>query len=359
VEAGDLVTRLLEDILAQPDRLAAICDYTLGKGREAFARAVELIGQAPRIVVVGVGASWNAGVAALEVFDGRACLCDASELMFAPAISFPRRTAFIFLSRSGRSMEILRCMDRVRGKDHGIVAVTNAPDSPLARHADATLLLNVPFDYAVSVTMYSGIALVAAMLGGTPEQGEGLSKLFAQTASAMAEWRQRIEGSPWLDPTGPAYFLARGGSLASAHEARLLWEEAVKLPATALATGNFRHGPQEIIRSGLRVGMWIHPDRSRDEDLRLAADLRRFGVRVMLIGQNLAASADLVLEIPPTAGPRQFLVDVMPAQLMAERLARLRGVDCDTFRYGAHVVEGEGGLPGGGTGSGPSPLGKP
>jgi hypothetical protein len=40
----------------------------------------------------------------------------------------------------------------------------------------------------------------------------------------------------------------------------------------------------------------------------------------------------------------QFLIDIIPAQLVAERLARMSGVDCDSFRYCSFIVEDEYGL---------------
>jgi hypothetical protein len=40
----------------------------------------------------------------------------------------------------------------------------------------------------------------------------------------------------------------------------------------------------------------------------------------------------------------QFLIDVIPTQLAAERLAHLSGVDCDSFRLCSYIVENEWGL---------------
>jgi hypothetical protein len=65
----------------------------------------------------------------------------------------------------------------------------------------------------------------------------------------------------------------------------------------------------------------------------------------MLIGQNLpAGAADLVLDLPPLPAAWQFLIDIIPAQLAAEQLARLRGEDCDSFRICPYIIEAEGGL---------------
>ncbi len=53
---------------------------------------------------------------------------------------------------------------------------------------------------------------------------------------------------------------------------------------------------------------------------------------------------ELVLQIPAAPVGWQFLFDILPAQLAAERLARLSGVDCDSFRICSYIVQGEYGL---------------
>jgi glutamine---fructose-6-phosphate transaminase (isomerizing) len=77
----------------------------------------------------------------------------------------------------------------------------------------------------------------------------------------------------------------------------------VKIPATAMSTSGFRHGPQEIVREGLRVCLWIDQVQMRDQDLSVAHDLRKLGASVMLVGENLPRDAgDLVCQ-PPTSPP--------------------------------------------------------
>jgi len=62
-----------------------------------------------------------------------------------------------------------------------------------------------------------------------------------------------------------------------------------------LTSGTFRHGPQEVIRPGMRFAVWIEKEKSRDQDLAMAQDLRKLGTKVLAIGQDLPANAvDLV-----------------------------------------------------------------
>ena len=50
------------------------------------------------------------------------------------------------------------------------------------------------------------------------------------------------------------------------------------------------------------------------------------------------------MQLPPVPLEWQFLIDIIPAQFAAERLANLSGVDCDSFRYCSFIVENESGL---------------
>jgi glucosamine--fructose-6-phosphate aminotransferase (isomerizing) len=346
------MTALTKDIQNQPGELVNVLARTLGEGREALDRAAELVRGARHVYIAGIGASWAAGMGPLALFEraGRpAHLVDAAELLHFTAI--PEGSVIIALSRSGKSIEIVGLLDRAAAAKARVVGITNAPESPLAKRSDAALLLGAAFDHNVSVTMYSAPALVGGLVAQASlglldvSLGRTLAKALDETAKAIPPWQCSFEGSGWFTREGAWYFLARGGSLASAHEARLLWEEAAKAPATALTTGGFRHGPQEIVGPHLRVGLWLDGERRREQDLKLAADLRKHGAQVMLVGQGVSKElADLAVTLPSIPAEWQFVIDAVPAQIAAERLSRLRGVDCDAFRLSSYVVQSEGGL---------------
>jgi fructoselysine-6-P-deglycase FrlB-like protein len=232
-----------------------------------------------------------------------------------------------------------------------VVGLTNSEAGALAIEAQVPIVIPVGLDHAISVNTYSTLAAAAAALASATfgsfdfELKTSLIHAANKAEEAIPGWREKISNSLWPGPLASYYFLARGSSLASCYEARLLWEEGVKCPATAMGTGNFRHGPQEMVAKGLRFGMWIDGQRMRDEDLAVARDLGKLGASVMVIGQNLREDVgELVLQVPAAPVGWQFLFDILPAQLAAERLARLSGVDCDSFRICSYIVQGEHGL---------------
>src|SRR5262249_29480062 len=284
-------------------------------------------------------------------------LVEASELLLFADL--PADSAVIAISRSGRSIEIVQLVEKAKRSGVKVIGITNVPEGTLAKEADFPIVVPVELDHAISVNTYSTLAAAAGALAKTATEGFGPAEVSELAAAvddagrAIPEWQRKIATSKWFAPGRTTYFLARGASLGTAQEARLLWEEGVKAPATAMGTGVFRHGPQEMVREGMRFGIWLCAERMREQDLATARDLQKLGASVLLIGQRVPEGvADLTLQVPTIPGEWQFLVECVPVQLAAEQLARMSGEDSDTFRLCSFVVEDEAGLLGGAAGAG-------
>jgi glutamine---fructose-6-phosphate transaminase (isomerizing) len=346
------MTHFLQDILRQPLELQRTFDYLRGTGRDRLAEAAVAVRGARHVYLTGIGSSWHVALTTAPLFSMSSrpvYVQDASELLQFATI--PSDSVIIVISRTGRSVEIVHLLAKARESGAVVIGVTNSEDGPLAREAQIPIVVAVKLDHGISVNTYSTLAAATGALA-TASVGRfddavtsSLSLAIAEATRSIATWQEQVEESAWLLPQSVCYFLARGSSLGSCHEARLLWEEGVKSPATAMGTGGFRHGPQEMVTEGARFGMWIDGRSMRGQDLAVARDLVRLGASVMLIGQDLPAKAgDLVFRLPEIPSEWQFLIDVIPAQLAAERLARLSAVDCDSFRLCSYIVEDEWGL---------------
>jgi glucosamine--fructose-6-phosphate aminotransferase (isomerizing) len=346
------MTHFLEDILRQPGSLAAAIRYLSGAGRPNLESAADAVRNARHVYLTGIGSSYHAALGAASRFYLGArpvYVQDAAELLHFAA--FPADSVIIVISRSGQSAEIIKLVAKAREGRSMVIGLTNSENGTLAREAQIPVVVSVGFDHGISVNTYSTLAAAAVALADATLNSfddkltASLFHAINETAESIPVWQEQIANTPWLEPRSSYYFLARGSSLASCQETRLLWEEGVKSPATAMGTGSFRHGPQEMIAEGSRFGMWIDAERMREEDLAVARDLRKLGARVMVIGQALPEDAgDLAFQIPTVPPGWQLLFDIVPAQLAAERLARLSGVDCDSFRICSYIVRGEHGL---------------
>jgi glucosamine--fructose-6-phosphate aminotransferase (isomerizing) len=342
-------THFMRDIL-RPAELQRAIAYLAGAGQTSLQQAASMVGRARHVFLTGIGASWHAALSAGTLFslNGRPVYTvEAGELLHFAAI--PRDAVIIVISRTGRSIEIVQLLFRARESGASVIGVTNSPESPLAKEAAISIVIPAALDHAISVNTYSTLALGAGALADFANANapslSSLSRALTEVEGRLQGWCAQIDATTWLAPSVPYYFLARGSSLASCYQARLLWEEGAKSPATAMSTSGFRHGPQEIVVAGMRFGLFIDASKMRAQDLAVADDLKTLGASVMLIGQRLPeASGHLVFQLPELPPNWQFAVDIIPVQIAAERLARLAGVDCDSFRVCSYVVEDEHGL---------------
>jgi fructoselysine-6-P-deglycase FrlB-like protein len=346
------MTHFLRDILRQPIELQAAIRSVCGDARPALEKAANALRQARQVYLTGIGSSWHAALNAASLFYRAGFPIqarDTAELLHFDAL--PKDSAIIVISRTGRSAEVVNLLPKARQCNATIVGVTNSADGPLAQNARFPIVVPIRLDHGISVNSYSTLSLAAGALASSVVGSFDMSlatlleRAISETELAMAGWQGQIADSSWLAVRSTYYFLARSSSLGSCHETRLLWEEGVKSPATALGTGTFRHGPQEMVASNVRFGMWIDGQDMREQDLAMAGDLVQLGASLMIIGQDLPGrSPELAFRLPHIPPEWQFLIDIIPAQLAAECLARLSGVDCDSFRICPYIVETESGL---------------
>jgi glutamine---fructose-6-phosphate transaminase (isomerizing) len=89
-------------------------------------------------------------------------LCDAADFLYFTKI--PPKSTIIFLSRSGKSIEIVQAIAKYKLANAAIISITNADDTLLADSSDCCLLTYVKYDNSISVSTYSSIVLTGQLL---------------------------------------------------------------------------------------------------------------------------------------------------------------------------------------------------
>src|SRR5260221_12701996 len=275
------MTHFLNEFLRRPAELKRTIDFLLGAGRPVWDAAATAIRRARHVYLTGIGSSWHAALTAGPLFHlGGSPVYMQDAAYFLECAAIPPGSAIIVISRSGCSVEIVKLLAKVRNCGVTVIGITNSADGPLAKDAQIPIVVPVEMDHAISVNTYSTLAatvgILASAIAGSwnVTLATSLSRAVEKTASAIPAWQVQIAGTPWLVPGSVYYFLARGSSLGSCHETRLLWEEGVKSPATAMNTGSFHHGPQEMVAAGARFGILIEAERSGGQELAVGLEPR-------------------------------------------------------------------------------------
>lgn len=352
---------MLENIFAQPASHRALLELHAGPERATLQACAERIRKATgRVTFSGMGASFFAALPAVSRLEQQGYVVQAiesAELLHYGSATLRRGDVGVLISRSGGSIEVLRLAEKMREADMTLIGVTNVPDSSLERMTDLTLRIGSHADQLIAVQTYTGTVLTLLLLAEQAVAGDfgqlseaciavlpSLSGYIEECFRASEFWQDLLIGE------GALYLLGRGPALASVQEGALLMHETAKTAAVGMSSGQFRHGPVEIVSPEFRAIVFGTPPLTRALDRSLADDLRRMGAQVRWIGPSdgrngrdeQAPSLAPWPEVPPILAP---IFDIVPMQVAAYRLAQWRGITPGDFRYASEITSAESGFP--------------
>jgi glucosamine--fructose-6-phosphate aminotransferase (isomerizing) len=289
----------------------------------------------PRAVLTCArGSSDHAATYAKYLIETRAGLITASA---APSVSSvyaaateARDVLCLAISQSGASPDLLATAGAAREAGADLVALVNAPGSPLAALADVELPLWAGPEHSVAATKsyLAALAAIAQLVAAWTEDAALLAALEAlpdQMDAALAlDWSAAL---PVLEDAASLYVVGRGPGFAAAQEAALKFKETCGLHAEAFSAAELRHGPMALARDGFPVLILAQDDATREGVEHLAGELVAAGAKVLIAGA--AAPGAIAL---PAIKAHPLLQPILLAQAfygMVERLARRRGFDPD------------------------------
>jgi glucosamine--fructose-6-phosphate aminotransferase (isomerizing) len=349
---------MLENISAQPASHRAL--LTLHSGNYGTLQScAELIRKTKgRVIFTGMGGSLFATLAAVSrlVQEGRPVQAiESAELLHYGSASLRAADVGVVISRSGGSVEPVLLAEKMRQAGMSVIAVTNVPGSELEKIADITLPIGSMADKLIAVQTYTGTVLTLLLLAEEVLAGES-AKLSDACEAALPALSAHIDeclraSDAWQDLLvgSPLYLLGRGPALGSVYEGQLLLHETAKTAAVGMSSGQFRHGPAEILSGDFRAVVFGAPEATRDLDRSLANDLFSVGAKVGWIGPGPDAgdkrkhAPSLVPwpEITPLLAP---VFEIVPLQVAAYRLALWRGITPGDFRFVSEVTSSESGF---------------
>jgi glucosamine--fructose-6-phosphate aminotransferase (isomerizing) len=344
--------RLARDIHGQSTSLARVLEQQCSRGRAQLMEAAALLRSSKRIVIVGIGASLNAAIPLENLLCSHgidSCSIEAGELLHYRPAAY-RDAAFTVVSRSGESVEIAKVLAALRGHVP-VIGVTDVPGSTLAREADIALDISSLPDEMVAIQSYTGTVLALHLLGmAVVDRLDAAHKEVDALLPNLSNWIEaHLEASrDWdvfLERDPSIYTLGRGPSHGSALQGALLFNEIAKIPAVGMAVASFRHGPIEVVDQRFRGLIFAPLGRTRDLNLGVAKDIVRFGGSVRLIGPVDADGSGLQwIGTQSCSDMLAPLLEIVPVQVAAMRLAELRGMVVGSFRFAPKVTRDEGSI---------------
>jgi glucosamine--fructose-6-phosphate aminotransferase (isomerizing) len=358
-EKGGYETFMLKEIHEQADAVAeTIADRTARPdGVDLPELDDALLRDCRRIVIVACGTSYHAGLIgryAIEEWARIPVEMDiASEYRYRNPIVGPGDLV-VGITQSGETADTLAAMRLARERGASVIAVTNIMGSQATRDADGVLFTRSGLEISVAATktftaqvaaMYL-LALRAAELRGTlaPERLRELVGQVKRLPHAIAELLDA--GSDAVDRVAERFkdsqfflYLGRHIGLPVCLEGALKLKEISYTATDAYAAGEMKHGPIALLDEGTPVVVVATDSPVLDKVVSNMQEVRARGAAVIAVGGDaVAPHADAVLRVPEADWMLQPLLAVIPLQLLAYRIARLRGLNVDQPRNLAKTV---------------------
>jgi len=252
----------------------------------------------------------------------------------------------------------VRHRDQVVGEGaEPVVALTNIMGSQATRDSDGVLYTRAGLEIGVAATK-TFVAQVAAIyliglkmaeLRGTLAKAE-LEALIAdlkgiphriETLLQECDEQMRTIAAAHCEKDFFLY-LGRTIGLPVALEGALKLKEITYIPADAYAAGEMKHGPIALLDHSTPVVACATDSPVLEKMLSNIAEVKARGAEVIAVATegagHVAAAADQTVFIPSTDWVLQPILAILPLQLLAYHIARMRGLNVDQPRNLAKTV---------------------
>jgi glucosamine--fructose-6-phosphate aminotransferase (isomerizing) len=362
-EKGGYETFMLKEI---HDQAEAVAETMADRVRSGFVELGEIgmtdaqLRDLRRVVIIGAGTSYHAGLQgryAIETWARLPVEMDvASEYRYRDPV-VGEGDLVIGMTQSGETADTLAAMRMVRRRGAKVLAITNIMGSQATREADGVLLTRAGLEIGVAATK-TYVAQVVAVYLLALKLAEVRGRLAPERESALiAELRrlpELIEGvveatdarareiaEHWRDAEFFLY-LGRNAGLPVALEGALKLKEISYVPTDAYAAGEMKHGPIALLDQRTPVVAVATDSPILDKVLSNIAEVRARGAHVVAVATEdspqVGEYAEEIFRLPRTDWLLQPILAIVPLQLLAYHIARLRGLNVDQPRNLAKTV---------------------
>jgi glutamine---fructose-6-phosphate transaminase (isomerizing) len=312
-----------------------------------------------RLVVVACGTAYHAGLMgryAVEAWARIPCEPDiASEWRHREPILDPE-TLVIGISQSGETADTLAALRLAREQGTRTAAVTNMAGSQMTREADAVVLTRAGLEMGVAATktftaqaaVLQALALDLAAARGTLDT-ETLDGLRAELEALPQKLERFLAGRHPIDEIAEAHveerfflYLGRHLGLPACLEGALKLKEISYIPTEAYSAGEMKHGPIALLSENTPVVVIATDGHVYEKVVSNIQEVRARGAQVIAIASDgneaIQHLVDQVVYVPRAHPFVQPILAVVPLQLLAHRIAELRGLNVDRPRNLAKTV---------------------
>jgi glucosamine--fructose-6-phosphate aminotransferase (isomerizing) len=364
IDKGGYKHYMLKEIFEQP---RSILDTFRGRVAADFS-GIRLGGlynilpkfmEAKRIIIIGCGTSWHAGLLGEYLFEDLARIPVeveyASEFRYRnPVIT--KDDVVIAISQSGETADTLAAIGLAKEAGALVLGICNVVGSSIPRETDGGVYTHAGPEIGVASTkaftaQVTVLAMMAMLIGYNKKVlSEELYKSYIKDLTMVPENIEKIltmndsfqKIATLYKEANNFLYLGRGYFFPVALEGALKLKEISYIHAEGYPAAEMKHGPIALIDHNMPVVVIATKDSSYDKIVSNIQEVKaRDGIVIAIVTEGdkvIKNLADHVLEIPDTNPVFSPLLAVVPLQLLSYHIAVMRGCNVDQPRNLAKSV---------------------
>lgn len=312
-----------------------------------------------RIIIVGCGTSWHAGLVGEYLFEDIARI--PVEVEYASEFRYRNPVVneddlVIAISQSGETADTLAAIELAKEKGATIFGLCNVVGSSIPRtsHAGAYTHAGPEIGVASTKAFTSQVAVLTLWAFGFAEirgraTKQQLRDAFAELETIPEKVQRTLACEEQIKELAAVYkdahnflYLGRGYQFPVALEGALKLKEISYIHAEGYPAAEMKHGPIALIDEAMPVVVIATKNNIYDKVISNIQEVKARKGKIIAIvteGDNkVRKMADYVIEIPETKEFLEPLLSTIPLQLLSYHIAVMRGCNVDQPRNLAKSV---------------------
>ncbi|MBK5263375.1 MAG: glutamine--fructose-6-phosphate transaminase (isomerizing) [Peptostreptococcaceae bacterium] len=303
-----------------------------------------------KIYIVACGTAYHAGLVgkfAIEKLAGIPVEVDiASEFRYRDPF-VDSKTLFIAVSQSGETLDTLAALREAKRKGARVLSVVNVVGSSVARESDDVFYTWAGPEIAVAstkayTTQLMCMYLIGLYMGYTKETIDldyyhkfiEELKLIPEKLKRVLNDEDKIKAmAKTVYKREQFFFIGRGVDCGVSYEGSLKLKEISYINSSAIAAGELKHGTIALIELDTLVIAIATQERLFEKMLSNIEEVKARGAYVIGLAKECSKEMEnqtnQVIFIPDCMDEVSPLLSVVPLQLLAYHIAKLRGCDID------------------------------
>lgn len=315
--------------------------------------------KAKRIIIIGCGTSWHAGLVGEYLFEELARIPVeveyASEFRYRNPVIY-KEDVVIAISQSGETADTLAAIKQAKEAGALVLGICNVVGSSIPRETHAGVYTHAGPEIGVAstkaftaqVTVLTMMAISIGMAKEAISKEEG-ARLIAELHSIPDKIEKALQNNERYKEIASLFknatnflYLGRGVLFPVALEGALKLKEISYIHAEGYPAAEMKHGPIALIDQLMPVVVIVAKDHTYEKIVSNIQEVKaRKGVVIAVVPEGdtvIQGMADYVLEVPECDFSVSPLVSIVPLQLLSYHIAVMRGCNVDQPRNLAKSV---------------------